>query len=50
VTAGKLENTMSKSKFFTLVLVSGGFVAALGINCIPNLGSVFGTLNAFFGV
>lgn len=41
---------MSRTKFFALVLVSGGFVAALGMNCIPNLGSVFGTLNSFFGV
>ena len=28
-------------KFFTLALVSGSFLTALGLNCIPNLGTAF---------
>lgn len=29
-----------KKKFFTLALLSGSFLTALGYNCIPNLGVV----------
>jgi len=32
---------MLKRKFAALVLLSGSFVMALGLNCIPNVGSLF---------
>lgn len=41
---------MSKAKLFTLMMLSGGFVMALGINCLPNVGNVFGgLLNGILG-
>jgi hypothetical protein len=35
---------MSKSKLAALVLLSGSYMLALGMNCIPNVPNLFGNL------
>lgn len=39
---------MSKIKILALLVVSGGYALALGLNCIPNIGTV--VANPFAGL
>ncbi len=36
---------MSKAKITALVMLSGSFVMALGLNCLPNIGSTLDLSN-----
>lgn len=39
---------MSKRKMLAIAILSGGYMMALGLNCIPNIGSTFSLgLNLF---
>jgi hypothetical protein len=43
-----LEKPMSKMKLFALTLVAGGYLLALGLNCLPNIG-IQSPLRTLFG-
>lgn len=41
---------MKKVKIAALLLMSGGFTMALGLNCIPNIGFSFSSILNQFGL